>query len=352
VDVTLVLDGDHLLVPEGGTASLTFRLSAAPDAALNLQLSFDGSRAPGLTFSGNSAFVLDASNWNTPQAIPFRAAEDANTEDEVGSLVLALDGQRPVTVNIVDGDNDVPTGDGVKLTVKDASGAGATSFPVTAVVPLEYGKHQDATRFYVTDAGGTAVPAQIRALNRWWARDNSIRHAVVRFQATVVPNGQSFYFFKTGAAPASPAKAVTVQDSAAQIVVDTGAIRFTIKKSGFNLFDEVLLDQNGNGTYEASERIVAPGASEGAVFTGRLPGDIQNPKNRTDLRFVVEESGPMEAVVRVSGNSFLLDYDADRAAAGGLLKTLVSAGFPVVGFQVVETNLEDVFMAITKGEVQ
>jgi ABC-2 type transport system ATP-binding protein len=59
-------------------------------------------------------------------------------------------------------------------------------------------------------------------------------------------------------------------------------------------------------------------------------------------------------VQRVSGDGRLLEvtYGGDATAATQLLRTLVQAGWPVFSFSVREANLEDVFLAATKGEVQ
>jgi hypothetical protein len=170
------------------------------------------------------------------------------------------------------------------------------------VLPLPYGSHLSADGFRIVDAFGNTVPAQFEVLNRWWARDGSIRHVAVHFQATVPSDGDSSYtLWTTGGSNAAPSLPVETHATADDVVVDTGVLRFRVKRNGFNLFDEVWLDTNGDGAYSASERIVAPDSENGPVFTGRLSGDVQRASARNDLRMVVEETGPMRAVIRVSG---------------------------------------------------
>ncbi|MCH7598704.1 MAG: hypothetical protein IH973_03030, partial [Myxococcales bacterium] len=83
------------------------------------------------------------------------------------------------------------------------------------------------------------------------------------------------------------------------ITVDTGRVRFSVLKQGFNLFNDLYYDANGDGQYAASERIIEPGASEGPVFTGRLAGDIQRARDRDNISVVIEEAGPFRVVLRI-----------------------------------------------------
>jgi len=208
---------------------------------------------------------------------------------------------------------------GVRITVKDASGAGARSFPVTAVVPLPYGAHQDTASFRLVDAHGLPVPAQFEVVNRWWARDNSLRHVAIHFQTDVDAGGEAVYAFQTTGAGPPPARPVKVSETPERITVDTGPLRFAVRKTGFNLFDEVWLD---------GERIVAPGASPGAVFTGRLDGDVQRDSERADVRIEVEESGPMRVVIRASAPT-IFESTTDHTH-GWAVRIYAYAGQPFV----------------------
>lgn len=52
------------------------------------------------------------------------------------------------------------------------------------------------------------------------------------------------------------------------------------------------------------------------------------------------------------GRHFGLEFEGDAEAIGRLLRTLVQAELPLIGFRQDDDDLEDVFMAVTKGEVQ
>jgi hypothetical protein len=302
--MSLVLDSANLTIPEGARADLPVRLSEQPEGDMTVTVEFATNPA-GITIEGSSSMTFTPENWADPQVFSFSAPQDENSMDGMATIELLLDGAGPVMVTLVALDDEAPTGEGVQLTVKDSSGYGVSDHPVLAVVPLAYGEFQSTDRFRVTDADGNSVPAQFNVLNRWWARDNSIRHVVAHFEATVAPDSTSTYFFLTDAASnPAPSKPVSVSTSGNVTTVDTGVLRFRIDKAAFNLFDEVQLDSNGDGSYAASETIVADGASDGPVFLGRLANDIQKAKDRGDLRVVVEEAGPMRAVVRVSGLTY------------------------------------------------
>ena len=168
----------------------------------------------------------------------------------------------------------------VPISVKEAAGVGADAFPITAVVPLPYGQYQDVGKFRLVDAAGKTVPAQFDVLNRWWGRDSSIRHVKIEFQPAVAPfttsgSGITQYFLKDDGSGNAFTTDLKVSESSSAITVVTGPLKFTTRKSGFNILDQVWLDQNGNGTFEAAEQIIASSAENGGVFVGRLPGDLQ-----------------------------------------------------------------------------
>jgi ABC-2 type transport system ATP-binding protein len=56
--------------------------------------------------------------------------------------------------------------------------------------------------------------------------------------------------------------------------------------------------------------------------------------------------------VHVSGNDFTVHFPADREAQANLLQRMMAARVPVVSFHSRTENLEDIFMAVTKGKVQ
>jgi len=117
----------------------------------------------------------------------------------------------------------------VPVTVKDVDGVGATRYPMTLVLPLPYGGYQDTSVFRITDAYGVDVSGQFRALDRWWARDRSIRHLQVDFQPSVEAyvvgretTGTSLYYISDDGPASTPASALRVAQTPDHVEVVTG----------------------------------------------------------------------------------------------------------------------------------
>ena len=313
--LSVVVEVANLVIVEGATGEAPVRLSEAPGSDATVEIAFtanDGS----ILLESSDTLVFTPQDWNTAQNVRFTAVQDDDADDGVAIVRVRLQGANSVSFPVSASDDDEPANNGVKLTVKESSGFGVTDHPVLAVIPLEYGKFQTTDSFRIRDGADNPVPAQFDVLNRWAAKDNSIRHVVAKFQASVVPNGKKVFFFKTeGGQDAAPAHPVQVTETGNTITVDTGTLRFSILKNGHNLFNEVHYDQNGDGIYAASERIVAPG-SEGPVFTGRLAGDVQRARDRTNISVVIEEAGPMRAMIRIESlGRFTSKEDHDHGFA-------------------------------------
>ena len=56
--------------------------------------------------------------------------------------------------------------------------------------------------------------------------------------------------------------------------------------------------------------------------------------------------------VKVIGNAIDFELPMDQQSQSKLLCGLVEAGFEVVSFGVVDRNLEEVFLNVTKGRIQ
>ena len=201
-------------------------------------------------------------------------------------------------------DSDAHIALNVPLTVKETAGVGAEAYPITSVIPLPYGTYYDVNKFRLVDSSGATIPAQFDVLNRWWGKDNSVRHVKVNFQPTVKAftgkeTGISTYYLKDDGFGNNLATPLKVIDNENVIEIMTGPLKFTINKKRFTILDEVWLDQNNDQVFQESERVIKSGPKNGGIFTGRLPKDVQLDSSRKDVAFKIEESGPMRAVIRV-----------------------------------------------------
>jgi len=221
----------------------------------------------------------------------------------------------------------------IPLQVKETAGVEVKEYPITVVVPLPFGKYYDTTKFRLVDSSEHTTPAQFEVLNRWWYRDNSIRHLQVNFQPTVDAFtkkriGISTYHLQDDGFGNSFETALKVSEADDIITVITGPVKFTVNKKRFTILDEVWLDQNHDQIFEDSEKIITTNAKNGGVFIGRLPGDAQLDSSRTDVTFDIEESGPMRAVIRVE--ALTKYYNTDKHTHGFAVRIYAYANKPFI----------------------
>lgn len=219
------------------------------------------------------------------------------------------------------------------LTVKEVVGAGSNGYPITAVVPLPKGIYNDVNSFRVVDLSGNTVPAQFDVLNRWWFQDNSIRHLSIKFQPfvgafTAIRKGISTYYLRDNGSYDSAQSTLNVKDMPDYIKVVTGPLKFTVSKKRFNLIDELWLDQNNNAVFEDFEKIINSSSENGGIFVSRLPEDIQFDSSRSDIKVIVEESGPMRVVIRA--NALTKYYNTSNHIHGFAVRIYAYANKPFV----------------------
>ena len=229
----------------------------------------------------------------------------------------------------------------VPLTLKESTGLAAANWPVTAVVPLPYGQFTHTASFAVRTAAGALVPAQFSVLNRWVGRDNSIRHVVAQFQASVEAfsgpgTGTNLYLLQDDG-PGSFSSPLSVSSNATHLTVVTGPLRFTVNTTRFNLLDEVWLDADSNGVFAASERILANSTNHGAILVDRF-GTPHRDAARTNLVVELEESGPLRAVIKVSSPSRFVS--TNNHAHGFAVRLYAYANQPVIKIDYQLQNAE------------
>ncbi len=200
----------------------------------------------------------------------------------------------------------------LELSVAERHGVDRSSQPVTSGVPLPEGAYKDVSKLRLVDADGNEIPCQIVPTVQWW-RDRSVRWALLDFQAHVSAFAmRPFYLRDDG--PAAPIEnPVVVAEDDERIVVTTGPVRFAVRKSGFNLIDEAWLDESGNGAFDDSTRIVAPGGMSGPVLWSNFPNlpsyRLYRASNDMASQVVIEEQGPMRVVIKASGVHLADDAD-------------------------------------------
>ena len=180
----------------------------------------------------------------------------------------------------------------VELEVVEDAGVSRQGHPVTMGVPLARGEiYSDQ------DVQIAGVPGQFTALSRW--PDGSVKWLLCDFPADVPAYGTATYYLSDGAGNTSQSS-LQVTENSDSIVVVTGPVKFIVSKTHFNLFHRLWLDEDGNGTFQADEQMIAPQSDDGAVVTydgghqylSALDGDV-------DVR--LEENGPLRVSILAEG---------------------------------------------------
>ncbi len=192
----------------------------------------------------------------------------------------------------------------VPLTIQEAvypgsiSGVTRTNDPVTVGIPLPDDAATGATD--VSELGLTGATAgQFRVLGRW--PSGRIKWVQVDTQASLSAGTTAAGIAVTSGGGGNFGGSNLATDNGATITVSTGSATFTIRKANFNGFDQVVV----GGT-----TVVASGTSQGLVVTGPAPGQttcgvcttVYSSANDASSTAVIEENGPVRAVVRATGS--------------------------------------------------
>ncbi len=179
----------------------------------------------------------------------------------------------------------------IPLTVHEAlrsgiSGVDRSGEPVTAGIPFPEGMLYEKSGVPQLGLDGTDS-YQFRTLAKW--PDGSVKWALVDFQEDVEA-GTFTENIEVVRGDGNSGQALAL-DKGNMITVDTGIMTVVIRKKGFNLFDSVVV----NG-----KKIISGGDSEGIVAVDKNSDKFfaSNDRNST---VVIEENGPVRAVIKASG---------------------------------------------------
>jgi hypothetical protein len=169
----------------------------------------------------------------------------------------------------------------------------ALQAPVTVGIPLRDGALSPASlgSLDVRDISSAVLDAQFKITSLWPSGD--VRWLLVDFVANTVA-GTSFTLNNSSGTPPN-AITVSATDVGAAIDVDTGPLQFSIRKTDFRLFETIKIQRDGTGPYD---ECLNTAALSGVVAT---TGATQYTMTNSSTTAVIEESGPIRAVLKVEG---------------------------------------------------
>ncbi|MFA7158406.1 MAG: hypothetical protein WC299_03800 [Kiritimatiellia bacterium] len=221
----------------------------------------------------------------------------------------------------------------VPLTVNNHAGIALSNAPVRGGVPFAKGAMKEGTAVNLVDQAGHNLPCQARPIARWY--DGSIKWLLVDSQVTLPAGGELKMSLvpdekekKSGAGEGSmlgkifsqvfgkerPAGKVTVEQKEGNIIVNTGAARFSFSTNRFGLPSGVWVDFDGDGKAE-TQVVSRPGEFVCEVEhklgspseENWLRDSLKGPREKFtaapsgDYKVEVESANDLRAVIKLSG---------------------------------------------------
>jgi hypothetical protein len=223
----------------------------------------------------------------------------------VGSLLLVACGgeSKSSSSNVIDTNNLPPTPVVIesKLTdfsVKETVGVTQTNYPISIVFPVKYGTYQTVDEFHIRDENGAVIPAQFHVLNRWWGKDNSIRHvqahfntSVTKFEQSIPESGIAKYTLFSGTANIEPNNPVTVIDNNNLLMISNGLVEFIIDKTSKVIntpagkLQSILFNEQGERDYSFKhDNIDIEIEEQGSIRTVLKLSSLTHYKSPTDIK--------------------------------------------------------------------
>ena len=166
------------------------------------------------------------------------------------------------------------------------------TYPITSGVPFPKGVLGADSNLRLLDAGGNELPLQTRTLARW--NDGSVKWALLDFQGAA--DGRYTLEYGNEVKRRDTPPRLAVSETAEGVEVITGPLKVIVSKSRYGFPGEVWFDEDKDGKFDSREKL----SEAGAFFVRDLEGNAYSSAVRPD-EVVLEEAGPLRAVVRISG---------------------------------------------------
>lgn len=272
------------------TQTLSLALSGAGGVGLS-----DGSTTVACSSSCSPAFKTGASvSLVASPASGYSFSGWGGACSGTGACTVLMDQPRSVSASFAAlPPPPPPVGNVVALTL--AAAPAAQAVPVRSGIPFARGLVAAVDKLRLETADGTReVPAQFDVLAAW--PDGSVKSALVQFVADAGPARGYRVVYGNGVSRSAVPAPVALTASAAGTTVDTGQIRFVVNPRG--LISNLWRDADHNGSYDSTEQVLSGGEF---FMVNAFDGLEYTASQASSPSVVVEESGPVRAVVRARG---------------------------------------------------
>src|SRR5215203_917007 len=201
----------------------------------------------------------------------------------------------------------------------------AAGAPVLFGVPFPLGVLNSPDHVRLLDSNGREVPSQISEVSTWDPVDPSIKWIWVFLFA----GPRDSYTLEFGVsvrrmeAPAPHLSVINNQRPGGYVMVDTGPMRFEVRKGAGGFISRIQVDRDKNGFDDGD--LVADGAADRGSFVDIVGDDGLDESKAIVERMSIERgSGPMHTIIRVDGK---YDYSKkDHPPAPFVLRIHAYAG--------------------------
>ena len=170
----------------------------------------------------------------------------------------------------------------------------AASVPIRTGVPFPAGALASLNQLRLEASDGREVPAQFDTLATW--PDGSLKVVLVQIVGDLGRAQRYRLAYGAGVARKPPPRKIVTQNSDGGFLVDTGEVQFVVNKQG--VLHRLWRDLDRNGKYEPREQLI----DGGDIYLVNAVDDQEYAASAADkVSVVLEESGPVRAVVKVFG---------------------------------------------------
>jgi hypothetical protein len=203
----------------------------------------------------------------------------------------------------------------VTLSVTERAGFSRVSEPVLMGVPLPDGLLSDTGELALKDASGNVVNCHFAPAQKWWTDKQSLRWVHLNFQTDMDSGAvKQFTLWREPASHRFSGSNLSLSDLGTKYQITTGPVRFTVKKKGFNLFDEAWIDESGAMGFTNTNKVIDTHKKGFSLLSSggvRYYGVNDSAATST---VVVEQNNPAVIVLKADGKmksaagSSLFDY--------------------------------------------